>query len=146
MSNSRKLGRTKAVSTGGTDIPPGQPESSGGRSGDVRSPCSLPSSQPLQPLSAASVDGPTNPEGGTERSPPSVSVRGTSQLKGTRSVRAKTKKLAAAGSLPKKGHDKSGSVRGRTTSVLGPASGLLQSVEGPPSSRRNSPGCLQSSG
>ena len=78
--SSRKAGRGRTVATGDTSLSPGQLDSSGGYA--VDGPSSAQSSQPSQPLRAASVVDPVDFGGNISRSPSSVSVQGSSLSKG----------------------------------------------------------------
>ena len=82
MSNSKKLGRAPPVATGGTYLPPGQSELSGGRTGDTTSPATQPPIRPSQPQSAASASGPADHRGELSGSPSLAGESGSTQPKG----------------------------------------------------------------
>ena len=98
--SSRKAGRGRTVATGDTSLSPGQLDSSGGYV--VDGPSSAQSSQPSQPLRAASVVDPVDFGGNISRSPSSVSVQGSSLSKGKRPGASKKTKNPATRAVTKK--------------------------------------------
>ena len=98
--SSRKAGRGRTVATGDTSLSPGQLDSSGGYA--VDGPSSAQSSQPSQPLRAASVVDPADFGGNISRSPSSVSVQGSNLSKVNARAHARKQKFLLPGPFPRR--------------------------------------------
>ncbi|XP_033633157.1 uncharacterized protein LOC117294751 [Asterias rubens] len=129
--SSTKAGRGRTVATGDTSLSPGQHDSSGGYA--VDGPSSVQSSQPSQPLRAASVVDPVDFGGNISRSPSSVSVQGSSLSKGKRPGTIKKTKNPATRAVSKKNKAGKGNpVPGSSTPAAKPPTGLLRTEGVPP--------------